>query len=573
MKQLETISIVAPGFFGLNTQESGVTLSPNFAQVADNVVIDKYSRLGARKGWVMQTTSGSNELDNTFIRFMIEHVNADDTLEIISAGNNKIFSGGVGDVLTDITPALYTITSDDWSGATLNDTSILVQTGHEPLIYNAVATPVLQTITDFTSTTQNYGTAFPDGVIAAWGRYWAFTKNTVYWSTDIADSAFPAFNGGSSGSLNIAAVLPDNTDDIESIAAHNNLLIIFCRHHIVIYNGADNPISENFGLQDVIVGVGCIAHKSVQNTGTDLIFLSDTGIRSLGRLIQEKSLPMRDLTKNVRDDLLKDFNAEITEYGSLKGVSSVYSEFNAFYLISFPSNQTVYCLDMRSLVEGGAARVTIWTEYPAYSFLRRRNRDLLIGKINGIGKYEGFTDNGSPYRLRYFSHYLDFNTPATVKIMKKISATVLGGSNQQFTIKVGTDYSAAYLSYPFILRAGTIDEFNVDQYPTYQEFKGVAADFASIPVSTIPGEAYLTLDDNSVYQWDGSEWQDVTTTWRDTFTIIDYSEFSKGVVLEQIKSSVGGAGTTLQVGFESDVDGAEISVQKLDIFIKTGRTD
>ena len=573
MKQLETLSIVAPGFYGLNTQESGVTLSPNFAQVTDNVVIDKYSRLGARKGWVMQTTSGSAELDNNFIRFMIEHVNADDTLDIISAGNNKIFSDGVGGVLTDITPALYTITANDWSGATLNDTTILVQTGQEPLIYNSVSSPVLQTITDYTSVTQNYGVSFPDGVIAAWGRYWSFTKNAVYWSTDIADSAFPAFNGGSSGSLNIAAILPDNTDDIESIAAHNNLLIIFCKHHIVIYNGADNPLSADFSLQDIIVGVGCIAHKSVQNTGSDLIFLSDTGIRSLGRLIQEKSLPMRDLTKNIRDDFLNDVNAEIAEYGSLKAVGSVYSEINAFYLISFPSIQTVYCLDMRSALEDGSSRVTVWSQYPAYSFLRRRNRDVLIGKINGIGKYGGYTDNGLSYRLRYSSHHLDFNAPTTIKILKKISATVLGGSNQQFTIKVGTDYSSSSLSYPFILQAGSIDEYNVAEYPTYSEFAGVVADFASLPGSATVGKAYMTLDDNSVYQWDGSEWQDVTTTWQDTFTLVDYSEFSKGVVLEKIKSSVGGAGSTIQVGFESDVDGAEISVQKLDIFIKTGRTD
>ena len=573
MKQLETLSIVAPGFFGLNTQESGVTLSPNFAQVADNVVIDKYGRLGARKGWVMQTTSGSTELNNDFTRFMLEHVNADDTLDIISAGNNKIFSGGVGSTLTDISPAGYTITHNDWIGANLNDTSILVQEDHEPLIYNSVATPVVQPITTFTGLPQNFGTAYPSGVIAAWGRYWSFTKNAVYWSTDIADSNFPAFNGGSSGSLNIAAVLPDNTDDIEAVAAHNNLLVIFCKHHIVLYSNADNPISDTFALQDVIMGVGCIAKKSVQNTGTDLIFLSDTGVRSLGRLIQEKSLPMRDLTRNIRDDFLEDVNSEIAEYGSLKDVSSVYSELNAFYLLSLPHIQTVYCLDMRSSLEDGSARVTVWTQYPVYSFLRLRNRDILVGKINGIGKYIGYTDNGLPYRLRYFSHHLDFNSPTTIKIMKKITATVLGGSNQQFTIKVGTDYSAAYLSYPFIIQAGSIDEYDVSLYPTYLEFKGVVADFASLPVSFIPGEAYMTLDDNSVYQWDGSVWQDVTSTWQDTFTLVDYSEFSKGVILEKIKSSVGGAGSTIQVGFESDVDGAEISVQKLDVFIKTGRTD
>jgi hypothetical protein len=60
MKQIETLSIVAPGFFGLNTQESGVTISPNYVQLAENVFIYKYVRLGARKGWFMQTTDGVN---------------------------------------------------------------------------------------------------------------------------------------------------------------------------------------------------------------------------------------------------------------------------------------------------------------------------------------------------------------------------------------------------------------------------------------------------------------------------------------------------------------------------------
>jgi hypothetical protein len=362
---------------------------------------------------------------------------------------------------------------------------------------------------------QNFGTAYPSGVISAWGRYWVHDKDNIYWSTDIADSDFPAFNGGSSGFLNIASVLPDNADDIEAIAAHNNFLIIFCKHNIVIYQGAENPISAAFGLQDVIVGVGCIAKRSIQNTGSDLIFLSDTGIRSLGRVIQEKSLPMRDLTKNVRDDFIKDVIAENTSYGSLDHVSSAYSEINAFYLISFPATSTVYCLDMRSALEDGASRVTVWYEYPAYSFLRLRNRDLLIGKVDGIGKYSGYSDNEESYRLRYFSHYVDFNSPTTTKILKQIGVTVLGGSNQQFTIKVGVDYEAAYRSYPFVIQVGNVFEYGVSEY--------------------------------------------------------NIAEFNAGVVLDKIKSSVGGAGSSIQIGFEADVNGSELSVQKIDAFVKTGR--
>ena len=517
MKPLQTLSIVSPGFFGLNTQESGVTLSSNFAQLTDNVVIDKYGRLGSRKGWQMKTDSGAITLSNNSIDFLMEHINADDTAVTISGAINKLFKAGDdNDVLVDITPAAYTITANNWKGATLYDHALLVQDGHEPVVYTESASPVTQTLSTYTGGAASFGTNYPRDVLAAYGRFWVHDGSTIYWTTDIADVAFPAFSGGTSGTLNISSVLPNNVDTIVAIASHNGFLIIFCEHNIVIYKGADNPLGD-FMLNDVITGVGCISRDSIAYTGGDLIFLSDTGVRSLGRIIQEKSLPMRDLTKNVRDDLLKDVIEEKSNAGDLSNVKAVYSEIYAFYLLSFPSTSTVYCLDMRQPLEDGSARVTQWYTYQATSFLRTRDRRVLIGKTNGIGLYAGNTDNGEAYRLRYFSHYLDLDSPTTVKILKQIKATVIGGSNQSFVIKAGFDYSTAARSYPFTIVDRGVSEFGVAEY-------GV-------------------------------------------------SEFSFGINLDSIKSSVGGSGTTIQIGFEADVNGSELSVQKLDIFVKTGRTN
>ena len=516
MKQLQTLSVVSPGFYGLNTQESGITLSPNFAQLTDNVIIDKYGRLGSRKGWQMLTDSGATTLSGAALEFLMEHVNADNSVVTLSGGDNTLFKNGDDiDVLVDITPALYTVTGNNWKGASLYDHAMIVQEDHEPIIYTESASPVTQTMTDYTGVTQSYGSSFPRDVIAAYGRFWAHDRDTVYWSTDIADTAFPAFNGGTSGTLNIASVLPNNVDTIIGLASHNDFLIIFCERNIVIYAGASNPLGD-FKLSDIIAGVGCVARDSIQSTGGDLIFLSDTGVRSLGRLLQEKSLPMRDLTKNVRDDLIKDLLQERVNSGDLSKVKSAYSEVNAFYLLSFPSTSTVYCLDMRQALEDGSARVTQWYEYEAKAFCRRRDRELLIGKTNGIGRYYGYTDNGEAYRLRYFSHYLDLQSPTTLKILKQISATVIGGSNQSFVIKSSFDYSTAARSYPFTIADRGVSEYGLAEY-------GI-------------------------------------------------SEFSFGIILDSIKSSVGGSGNTIQIGFEANVQGNELSVQKLDIFVKTGRT-
>jgi hypothetical protein len=515
MKELQSLSVVSPGFYGLNTQESGITLSPNFAQLTDNVVIDKYGRLGSRKGWLMKTDSGATTLSDGSIDFLMEHINAGGTSTILSGAIDKLFKNGDnGDVLVDITPASYTIDGNKWKGASLLDKALICQAGHEPIVYSEAATPAAKTLSVHTGETASFGTSYPQDVLAAYGRFWVHDGDSVYWSTDIADTAFPAFAGGTSGLLNIASVLPNNVDKIIALASHNGFLIILCEHNIVIYKGADNPLGD-FSLLDVITGVGCVARDSVAYTGNDLIFLSDTGVRSLGRLIQEKSLPMRDLTKNVRDDLLADLISERGGGEGLTKVTAVYSEINAFYLLSFPSTQTIYCLDMRQPLEDGSARVTQWYSYQATSFLRTQDRRVLIGKTNGIGLYSGNTDNGAPYRLRYFSHYLDLQSPTQLKILKQIKATVIGGSNQSFVIKAGFDYSTATRSYPFTLADRGVSEYGIAEY--------------------------------------------------------NIGEFSFGINLDSVKSSVGGSGNVIQIGFEANVNGNELSVQKLDIFVKTGR--
>ena len=46
MKNIQTSTIAAPGFLGLNTQESSIQLSSGYALKAQNCVIDKYGRAG-----------------------------------------------------------------------------------------------------------------------------------------------------------------------------------------------------------------------------------------------------------------------------------------------------------------------------------------------------------------------------------------------------------------------------------------------------------------------------------------------------------------------------------------------
>ncbi len=55
-QQQQNISIQAPGFQGLNTEDSPLQQDPGFALVADNCVIDKFGRVGAREAFDDRTT-------------------------------------------------------------------------------------------------------------------------------------------------------------------------------------------------------------------------------------------------------------------------------------------------------------------------------------------------------------------------------------------------------------------------------------------------------------------------------------------------------------------------------------
>ena len=107
-----------------------------------------------------------------------------------------------------------------------------------------------------------------------------------------------SFTGGSSGSIDVSKAWPEGSDEIVALAAHNNALIIFGKHSILVYTGASSP--ANMALEDTIAGVGCYDRDSLQHIGTDVLFMSYSGLRSVCLVIQEKSLPISDLSGTIK---------------------------------------------------------------------------------------------------------------------------------------------------------------------------------------------------------------------------------------------------------------------------------
>jgi len=83
---LQSQSISAPGFFGLNTQDSPLDLSSGFALTATNCVIDQFGRIGTRKGYTHVNPSSGN-LGSNPVGVIHELVQTDGTL-----GQKQIFT-------------------------------------------------------------------------------------------------------------------------------------------------------------------------------------------------------------------------------------------------------------------------------------------------------------------------------------------------------------------------------------------------------------------------------------------------------------------------------------------------
>ena len=99
---LQTYSLTAPGFQGLNTQESPLDLSLGYALVAQNAIIDQYGRIGSRKGY-SRVNSSSGNLGANDVTVINELVQADGTLTVVFAGNLKLFKLDGSNAVVELT--------------------------------------------------------------------------------------------------------------------------------------------------------------------------------------------------------------------------------------------------------------------------------------------------------------------------------------------------------------------------------------------------------------------------------------------------------------------------------------
>ena len=367
-------------------------------------------------------------------------------------------------------------------------------------------------------------------ILSAFGRLWIVDsdRTTIRFSGFNNDKVFDATNGG--GTIDLVNNFAFARDEVSAISVFNNQLIVFGKDNIAIFNNASTPSS--LALADSIVGMGCTARDSIQNIGSDIIFLSEDGLRALSRTIELEKMPAQDLSKNIRTEFL-DF---IASKDSNK-IRSIYSQIDGFYLLLVGTS--IFMFDFKDLIASPKTldvplpKIARWLEMEPDSIASAKDGTIYFGKSGYIAKYFGYKDSvlsgGSvvqnAYNFKYRSNWLDFGfvdpqAAGLYKMPKKI----------KMTVNEGTNYSINFF--------WAFDYINT-------EYRQAA-------------NAVLNTLLSAGAQWNISEW--------------NLGEWSgDAVAVDNVPAQLSGSGQNMQYGFDVSIDGSNIAVAQVELLIKIGR--
>lgn len=508
-----------PGFKGLNTQQASGTLGPEWCTKLENAVIDDNGRVAARKGW-SALAAGPTAARYVHVTEIVKSDGTTTLFTIDATLGNPYYSTDGGATWNGMTTAM--------SGLSEPHESSIVSFNNKAYIFSKVASPgVAGAVWDPDSpaaTTSITSTSVPrsGNVVAAFGRLWGAGADghSLHYSALLDGTDW---DGTDAGVLDMWNVWPGN-DQITAIATFNGALVVFGKRCVVMWtDGAGSALGidpTSMYVVDVVQGTGCISRHSIQHVDGDMWFLSEFGLQSLGRVIQEKSNPIDNLSKNIQDYLGAAVAAANMSY-----VRSVYSPRDKVYLLALPSGGSTesgrcFVFDTRGRLEDGAVRsLGTWTLVPT-AVTYRRNGTLLFARntSEGFGVYEGQLDNTAAYILDYESGWIDLTNEGFLIFPKRIGGIFFSDASISLTFKWATDFEQNFTS--------------------------------RTRVFTAPGQS-------GTGEWGASEW--------------GLAEFGGGVNLSDGHVQGSGSGEFIKLGLTCQINNNVLAIQQLELFAKIGR--
>lgn len=443
----QNVTLSAPGFMGLNLEDAPIDMDQRYALEANNAVIDQFGRLGARKGFAPFLTAMPDSaakiknigrvVDNGVIRYLVSAETAGGNFiwEINNIGGNP--------TATQLTlPGSVTIASADAVQFIDFANYGIIVTGQELMYISGGVLGVVSGGPAYVAPDGLQGGATilnPTTGTAAYGRLWVsggdVGDETIYYS-DLNnpfwwyEAGVPTQPLSTAGVIDVFEAWPSGRDRIVDIAGHNNMLVVFGRNSILVYGNPQGDPAAQGGiyLADTIKNIGLVDGQAIASDGRDMLFVDDTGLRSLGRTIQEQSAALGDLSRPVRSNLQREITKAITTGG---GINLVYDPTNSFIILIIRGSNDVWVFDTRQPMQDGSYRVTRWPGAPITSGLYVEEQELLLlGSESSapMVQYDGQVDyNSQAYNFTYSSPVLSFGDPIRTKMVKQIDYTVVSG--------------------------------------------------------------------------------------------------------------------------------------------------
>jgi hypothetical protein len=326
-----------PGRWGVNEQEKNQLLNPNWATVADGLVINDAGQLQCRGALNLISTDGApTEILRSFV-----YVGSDGTERVIHTTATRIISG-----IADLDDAGVFITSPTtptngfWQFQNFNGKVVGWQAGHAPIVKTGAG--------NFADIVAASGT-LPDGdcVCAAFGRLWAVDDDgqTVRYCALLDETRWATADGG--GSIDMRNVWPAGMDRVTAIKAFGGNLVVFGRRSIVIYTDGSGSTTgvdpDQMYVVDQIAGTGCVSRDTVCEIGEgDLVFLSEIGLQTLGRVIASKDNPLESISWQIGDRLADAIAAEVVSATDLRTWTGHYIPQTGQYMLTHTTNEDVF---------------------------------------------------------------------------------------------------------------------------------------------------------------------------------------------------------------------------------------
>jgi hypothetical protein len=526
----QPININSPARAGLNTEQAGTILSPEWATVLDNAVFNGAGLPASRKGFLSLTSSPGTGV----IKRIFEYFKADGSSEVIFCSDTDIYR----DVTTPTSiEGTLGISDGQIKFVNFNDKVIAFGIGTAGL-------PAVRTTGNFADVVVASGTAPTSRIgTAAFGRLWGVDTDgkTVRYSALLDETRWDSGDGG--GVIDMSNVWPSGQDDIIAIEEFGGDLVIFGSNNTVIAtDGAGSSLGIDptaLYVADTIPGQGAISQFCIARVAGDLWVLTPTGIVGLQRELVQRSTPITNLSRHIQSEIIACIDSE----ANVDNMTLEYAPVENLAVLVCPTTRRQFTFDTRQFMEDGTYRSSTWTSDVQTVAYVRESTDLhaSLATVDGeIMNYEGTTDDGTTFAFDYESGWLELGPElnAALKFVKRITSYVFIEKNVTISYKIKYDFGLNEFVLQNAGSGGVVSEWG-----TFEWSDGTDNDTGGV------------FDINDATLTPG----------------VDRAEWSGSIALRTIDAPGKGSGQYIKVGLRLDTNAGAFALQQLNLYAKLGR--